>query len=329
MVMLDSVRRHDPEVDIGLVLVDRKNASADVGGALRAFDVVFFAEDLAIEDFDRWIFGHTVVEAATAVKGPMAVRLLRDYDKVVYLDPDICLYASLELAWDLLDGRAAVLTPHLLDPEGSLMGILDNELSALRHGIFNLGFLGMSKRNGGEAIATWWAARLLEFCRDDVSSGMFTDQKWMDLAPAIFDGVSIIRDPGYNVASWNINMRRTELAPDGCFRVNGRPLVFWHFTKAIDVGPSVTMKATHANAAVGAIWRDYLERLRRSRESLGADVAWSYGLFSDGTPIPAELKRAYRDSDHMRSAYPHPYRSREGLFAWRGWRDPSVPLGRV
>ena len=33
----------------------------------------------------------------------------------------------------------------------------------------------------------WWCQRAYRFNRDDVPNGLFTDQRWMDLVPALFD----------------------------------------------------------------------------------------------------------------------------------------------
>ena len=39
---------------------------------------------------------------------------------------------------------------------------------------------------------------------EEAAFGVYTDQRWCDLVPALFDGVKVLRDPGLNVASWNL-----------------------------------------------------------------------------------------------------------------------------
>ena len=43
-------------------------------------------------------------------------------------------------------------------------------------------------RNGAEGrrFAAWWRDRLHRFCWDDVPGGLFVDQRWCDLVPALF-----------------------------------------------------------------------------------------------------------------------------------------------
>ena len=61
-------------------------------------------------------------------------------------------------------------------------------------------------------------------------SGLFTDQRWVDLAPAFFDDIAIVRDPQYNVATWNLTHRRATGTAPYDIQINGRPLVFYHFS---------------------------------------------------------------------------------------------------
>ena len=73
---------------------------------------------------------------------------------------------------------------------------------------YNLGFLAVRMTGQGREFIDWWAERLRLFCYDEVPNGLFTDQRWVDLAPAFFDDIAIIRDPEYNVATWNLTHRR-------------------------------------------------------------------------------------------------------------------------
>ena len=194
-VLADSLRKHRPDSTFYLVLCD--TVPADLGRFGKTFDRVFLPSDLAlpVPDLEQWIFKHTVVELCTAVKGPFLLHALEQLqaDKVVYFDPDIVVLDSLQQLETLIDAHSVTVTPHLVEPDSSLTAIVDNEICALKHGVFNLGFLAVRNSSEGLRFARWWSDRLVHFCYDDIPNGLFTDQKWMDLAPAFFSDFHILK----------------------------------------------------------------------------------------------------------------------------------------
>src|SRR5439155_27055532 len=57
----------------------------------------------------------------------------------------------------------------------------------------------------------------------------FVDQRWIDFAPGLVKSFHVLRDPGYNVAYWNLPSRELSRTPEGV-EVSGRPLRFFHFS---------------------------------------------------------------------------------------------------
>ncbi len=196
------------------------------------FDSLITLEDLGLENPQQWIFKHTLVELSTAVKGFALQKLLAlpGCTEVLYFDPDIVVLSSLRRLLAEFANASILLTPHLAEPEITTDAILDNEFSVLRHGIYNLGFIGIKNSPEGRRFAAWWTDRLHHFCYDDIPRGIFTDQRWADLVPAYFADHKILRDPGYNVCTWNLTNRTvTGSLADGLL-VNGEPIVFYHFS---------------------------------------------------------------------------------------------------
>jgi glycosyltransferase involved in cell wall biosynthesis len=67
-----------------------------------------------------------------------------------------------------------------------------------------------------------------------VNGGMFTDQRWVDLLSAFLPKLVVLRDPGYNIAYWNLHERTIRRTDDG-WRVTFSDgtecdLVFFHFS---------------------------------------------------------------------------------------------------
>lgn len=297
------------------------------------FDKVLLLEDFYIDNLEGWLFKHRVVEICTAVKGPTAAKLLEmpDTEKVVYLDPDIAVFNSLSYLIELLDQYAIVLTPHQLTPESTREAVIDNEICSLKHGIYNLGFVALSKKEQGIAFANWWRDRLLNFCYDDIPNGLFTDQRWVDLAPAFFDDLHILRDPGYNVASWNLSNRQMSLNKDGQIVINNDyPLRFYHFTGYDSgAGTIMTEKYTDENSVVHDIWRWYGEALEvEGQEQLGR-LKWKYSNFENGEKIEVPMRMLYRHRKDLQKYFPDPFATFGKGSGFLGWYLDKLQNNRL
>jgi hypothetical protein len=314
-VLGETLRRHHPAWILTLCLPDAPPPGFTVDLAAEAFDHFVTLHELDIPQEPGWIFEHDVVELCTAVKGAMLCRLIEaGAEKIIYLDPDIALFGSLQPVVDLLDTHDIILTPHRLAPETETIPIIDYEIGALKYGIFNLGFLAVAGRTEGRRFARWWRDRLRDFCFDDVAGGLFTDQRWCDHVPGLFGRVHILRDPGYNVASWNLGQRPLAITEDGSLLAAGCPLRFFHFTKVPGIGE--TMIEAYAGGCIEAF-----ELLAWYRARLAAhDVAglppgwWAYGHYDDGSPIAREHRIAYR-RQNKRERVPDPFAAGPAMFA--------------
>ena len=305
-VLCSSLKRFHPDWDLVALITDEPPPGFTLRIEEEPFNRVVYAHELGVEDFRSWLFKHDVVEICTAVKGPFLRQACESADAVIYLDPDTALFESLEPILERLERDDILLTPHLLDPNTDRQAILDNDLSASRTGIFNLGFVAIRAAGEGLRFADWWKARLLEFCYDDIPSGLFVDQKWCDHAPALFEKVGVVRDPGCNVASWNLSQRRVEIGRDGAITVNGAPLRFWHFTKLGPTGDAMTRRYAQGSHAVHEIWRWYKEQVAACAVPAPPGY-WAYGAYSDGVPIPRAHRLIWRERADLRARFPDPF----------------------
>lgn len=319
-VLFASVRRFHPDWELVALITDEPPSDFAFDPSREPFDRVVFASDLGISGFESWLFRHDVVEACTAVKGPFLHQACESgAEAVVYLDPDTALFASLEPLEAALETSDILLTPHLVDPNDGRAAILDNDLSASRTGIFNLGFVAVRAGGEGARFARWWNERLLDYCYDDIPNGLFVDQRWCDHAPALFDRVKVIRDPGYNVASWNLSTRTVSVGKDGAITVNGEPLRFWHFTKLGEVGDAMTRRYAGDNFPVYEIWGWYKRQIAEATDEAIPAGWWAYGAYADGAPIEKAHRVLYRSRPDLQAAFPRPFETGDGSF--RAWLD--------
>lgn len=331
-VLAKTFLRHNPNGQFVLCLVERE--LPDCCRRYDCFTDIVLARDLGIEHFDQYIFKHDIVEASTSVKGALFQYLYRRYpqqDRFVYLDPDIKVFGPLVELEEALKSKPIILTPHLCHPESTLATVVDNELCALRHGVFNLGFLAVSRSEEAERFINWWAARLAMFCYNDIPNGIFTDQKWLDLAPCLFD-VLVLRHPGYNLAPWNISRRSVEEVESGQFAVNGSPLRFFHFS-GFDSGGNEMMVRRYIPDKNHAIYRlrdTYLEELNDLGQATVGKTPWTYATYASGEAILKEARIRFRNDLSLADHYGNPFLRSNGTFlgAKASWRPLQlfVPL---
>jgi hypothetical protein len=319
-VLARTLRDHHPDWTIWAVVTDICPQAAALDWTEEDFDRVLFPADLFGDTAEPWLFAHNVVEACTAVKGAAACHILdqADCDKLMYFDPDIAVFNALTPVVDLLDSHSIILTPHQTAPAGrsERQNIMDNELSSLMHGTYNLGFIAFSDTEEGRRCTSWWDERLRDWCHDRKDIGVFVDQKWCDLIPCFFDNVKILRDPGYNVASWNLSHRTLVLDDAGQIRVNGHPLRFFHFTKLGPQGDAMTQRYAAGNTEVFELWFWYKAQIENATDPRIPKGYWHYGTFDNDTPIPDTVRRLYRDRKDLRAAFKNPRQVEDGFFAW-------------
>ena len=303
-----SIRRFHPEAMIHLALADQRPSWLTTEG--EPFDSILEMGELGIPKLTGWSFMHNIVELSTAIKPFALLRLLErpDCKAVVYFDPDMVLFSPVDDILATLETSNVALTPHQTKPEKTLEAVLDNEITSLKMGVFNLGFIGVANTGEGRNFAQWWSERTYHFCRAEVPNGLFTDQKWINFAPIFFDGVAILKSSRHNVATWNITTRRlTGNVADG-FEVDGAPLGFYHFT-GFDSGAHRLMAVKNAsgNAALQDLIGWYEKRIAPKPDDPANGLAWAFANFSDGTPILARHRWLYRDRLDLQAAFPDPF----------------------
>ncbi|MCH2394346.1 hypothetical protein [Oceanibaculum sp.] len=319
-VLAATLRRQHPDWVLWAVLTDRAPEGFAIDWQREEFDRVLTAEELLGDTAGQWLFGHDVIEACTGVKAA-AMQWIMQSDtctKLFYFDPDIAVLNPVTEIADLLDSHSIVLTPHQIDPEPRARrgAIMDNEMASLRHGAFNLGFLAVRNDQEGRRFVDWWADRLQDWCHDRQDMGVFVDQKWCDLVPCFFDRVKILRDPGCNVASWNISQRRLSFDDQGMARVNGQPLRFFHFTKLGAVGDAMTQRYAGDNIEVYELWLWYRNQIEKATSPEIPNRYWYYDSFDNGVPVPKQARVLYRERSDLRAAFPDPWKAEGGYFEW-------------
>ena len=293
-VLSDSWRKLHPDCPMFVLFLDSPQ------GFFRPEDEQFhsvFVSDLQIRNLPGFLFKYSILEASTAVK-PYLLNYLfhgRSVDKLLYLDPDILIFESLDGLRHMLEHANLLLTPHLLSPLPA-DGRGQNEHEILQAGSYNLGFLGIRHTLESVRFLRWWQDKLYHQCIVSFENNLFVDQRWVDMVPSLFQGVQIVRDPAYNIAYWNLHERSISLDDD--VQVNGRPLRFFHFSGFNPDKPSTISKYQnrYEMANVGdtrKLYDLYRRLLVQSGWDECKDWPYTHNFFANGVKIPAESRRYY------------------------------------
>src|SRR3954451_19852280 len=235
-VLIDSIKAHYGDAcDIHLLTVSWSPVDFRYPGV----EVVHF-DQIANPYYWDMALRYDIVERASAYK-PLLLNHVNaecPYDTVFYLDADMELFGRLDEASDLLrtSRGSIVLSPHNLTPRG--FGRPLDDRGILLAGTFNSGLLVVDASDEAFRFLDWWAMLNRTECVADKTCGYFSrDQKWLNLVPAYFERVQILRHPGYNVAHFNID-ERGHVLTDGGLRL-------FHYTQLHQFGWDTARYVNH------------------------------------------------------------------------------------
>ncbi|MFO7956122.1 MAG: hypothetical protein R6X33_03385 [Candidatus Brocadiia bacterium] len=333
-VLMHSVRRQMPGWRRFVLLADEVDGCFDP--AEEPFETVE-AQGLPVPDFRRMAFRYGPMELCCALK-PWGLRYLleeRGFGRALYLDSDVELYSPLSRIEEALEERNIALTPHLASPlRGPGEGPPEDHI--LRDGTYNGGLVGVRDSETSRSFLNWWAEKVAYDCVVDRERGLMYDQKWLDMVPALFAGVEVLRDAGYNVAYWNLANRPVTRGAAGEWLAGGTQLAFFHFSyfrpgRELPFGPVGPRRESLASE-VSELLDGYAERLRDAGYEECAAWPYAYGAFGDGTPVHPAFREFHREVLYPRGlgAPEDPFDPKNGTMpALTGrWRD-SAWVGAV
>lgn len=217
--LYDSLRKED-SVDFFCLITDRIN---NTPFPFKVDDLNILQDDLS-KKIKKKYSGNKL---RWACKSLYLNHLLNSgYDKVIYVDNDICFYSSPDFLFEKLKISSVLLTPHHYPTDPSKD---QNWLEAnYKVGLFNAGFIGVNA--SAKPMLEWWSECCLYNIKKSYWRGLFDDQKYLDLVPVLFENVEILNHKGCNVAGWNIiNSPRSEDQNKVIVIDKKWPIVFIHY----------------------------------------------------------------------------------------------------
>lgn len=309
-VLGNSIREHHPEIEY-VVLV------ADTAGK-KPQDEPFSKlslDDLDIASRNERLFLYTEKGVLASIKPDLILHLLHQgFSSVLYLDADMLLLDRIDDILRGIDSHSLTITPHLRSAD-HIRSPLCPEQHLLLAGIYNGGFIGASANEETLAFLRWWAGRLEKYCVCDMPEGIHFDQRWLDFAPSYVGNVNIIRDPGINVAYWNLQ----ESDPRSMTK-NGLPCRLFHFSGFDPIHPDrLTIYHPEFKLAdhppLVRLCRDYQVLLLEAGFSTTRNAAWPWHSFSNGKQIKGVHRHSYKELREAGHEFGDPFDA-HGYLQW-------------
>jgi hypothetical protein len=316
--LASSFKRHNPTASFYVLVVDGDDAF--VNNATDS-DAEFIPLDhIGIPDVRSMAFSFSALEMSTNVK-PFFMKYLlneKNIQKLIYFDPDIFIYSGCEKIFRLLDDHSVIVTPHTTQP---FVDEKDpSDLLFLKTGVYNLGFIAVSRDNHVAALLDWWGIRCQSHGFVDTESGLFVDQKWAEYFPCFCDSLCILKDAGCNVAYWNLHYRSVT-SRDSVYFVNETDtLVFFHFSGLQINNPEIVSK--HQNRFrlserkdLQPLFAEYIDILRRFNIEQCLSAGYKFDHYSNGVPISTIARRLFH-SQRDRFQGSDPFDHEQPFYKW-------------
>jgi hypothetical protein len=342
-VLAESLAEHHPELQLTVLVVDAELFPLD--GSAEPFEVVT-PRDLGIEQSELHELAsmYNPLELCEALKPRLLQHLLKVADVGLYVDSDIEFFSRIDDLIHLAASHSILLTPQMTEPMPR-DGLFPHDKDQLSTGIFNAGFLAVGR--GATSFLDWWARQLTRYCIHDFVHGvlLFGDQLWLNYVPCFFE-YAITRDPGCNVAWWNLGPRKVERNDEGVYLVNGSRLRFFHYSLFDpDVpglihtwGPDRPHRAQIASEypEVAALCRRYAARLMERGYREESRIPYGFGQTAAGPAFEPFMRRTCRSvllglSESDGSRIPSPFSGAEASEFLRWLREPApgpAPIAR-
>lgn len=306
-VLGESVKAHTSNVDFYIIVADEIDSSMALpSNTLVAKSCL----EMPGQQWEQMAFKYNLVEFCTSIK-PFCFEFFfkqNESVKVIYLDPDIYVYNSLDTVFNELSQKSILVTPHILNMHTPFAGDYPDHLF-LVNGIFNLGFIAVNNTSTSHHFIQWWQNRMINGAYFDNDMGLATDQKWINFLPAIIphDELVISRNQGLNAAPWNFFERELFSEQEKAVVKNRHskedasitPLIFIHFSgynyQSI-INRSISHKAEGFQQYED--WRpafdQYAAALEKSNFSHFVTLPYSYNFFDNGKTILSLHRRLLR-----------------------------------
>jgi hypothetical protein len=311
-VTAQSFLEHHPDRRFAVLIPDDPGRERSAGDGVEELR----PRDIGIDDRElhRMAVSYSVKELSCAMKVFLLEHLVTRGNVTVLLDGDVCVYDDLSAAADLARRHGLVLTPQCVSARPTpdryrpmrgraprMRNALGAEQGAILAGTYNTGV--MAAGPGAEPFCEWWRQRVSRYCLLEPDRGLFQEQGWTALAPALFD-CFVLREPGWNVSGFDLHDRDVKWE-DGRPGFRSAPVRCFHYLTFDPLYAEKLSRDQYLDEMFprpedrpGAmrLCRDYAARVKAAgHESAQADVS-PYDVLPGGIHVDANMRAAYGEA---------------------------------
>ncbi len=303
--LVESCRRHHPEAAVYVVVADWDGrellivdgATPVAGHAVAPRDLPFMSLKYSATDLCCALKPHALQHLVATT----------DHRQFVYLDSDIYLYAPLRELLARLADASLVVIPHTTAPlpfperfhERPSLGDLAFA------GPFNAGLFAFVVDQEVLRFLALWQEMVTAPGAFLVTQGGQMEQNAFNWVSCFSDRVSVLRDPAYNVAYWNLHDRSLRCSSlddelgEPTWTVNGRPLVAYHFSGFSPLRPSQLSRhdnrySLYTLPSLARLADTYTERLLALGAEEQSAIPYGFERFPSGIPVDARMRYLFK-----------------------------------
>jgi glycosyltransferase involved in cell wall biosynthesis len=334
--LADSLRRHQPDWPLKVMLIGREDAIAVTAQAEESLTIGSVSRELDL-DVETLLARHDEEDLSVLLLGPLLLRHVEQTSEpVVHLPSTAWLLGDLQPIESMLRSRSVVLVPRVR------VDVPDDGLEPSREQLDRAGriddtIVAVDASAATRKFLAWWIGHVEQTLGslDAFQVGARPeDRPWLarflELAPARFS-TGVLDDAGCNLSKWNLHRHTLEASGDGV-SVDGRvPLRFLNLP-GFDPDRPYRLAANASRARVSRspvlrkLCESYAERLRDAGWR-DADHRLEVGRrLTDGLVYDDSLRATYSRALALGEGFEDLF-SDEGTRAFLAWLKGPAPRG--
>jgi hypothetical protein len=249
---------------------------------------------IGVPRYTQLVYGHSPTGVCCILKPYAVQHAIRNLGvkKCIYFDNDISLYRTPTELISSLERYDFVITPHITTPIPQ--GTQPDERIVQQYGIYNAGMFACTSSPDTTLFLSWWGRHMLNPINISPQNGW--DQIWLAFADCFIEHCKTLRNPGYNVASWNLHEREITEKGGGLFAADS-PLTTMHFSGFNEEAPERLFRpeitcTNSPNKLTSKICLDYHNSLTKYGMEECKNWGYGYSKRNDGS-IVTDRDRAY------------------------------------